>query len=220
MTAPRGFLSSTIGLKIVMAVTGVILVGFILGHMVGNMLLYRGPEAINAYGRELRELLHGSAIWIARGTLLAAVLLHIWSAWALTLKNRQARPVAYKEWKAQDSTYASRTMRVSGLIILFFVIYHLMHLTIGNAHPNFVEGDVYHNVVAGFQVWWVAAFYIAAQLALGLHLYHGLWSMFQSLGLNHPRYNRWRNIFAQVFALVVTLGNISFPVAVLTGWVS
>ena len=219
MTAPRGFLSSTIGLKVVMAVTGVILVGFILGHMAGNLLLYRGPEAINAYGRELRELLHGSAIWIARGTLLAAVLLHIWSAWALTLKNRQARPVAYKEWKAQDSTYASRTMRVSGLIILFFVIYHLMHLTIGNAHPNFVEGDVYHNVVAGFQVWPASVFYIVAMVLLGFHLNHGVWSMFHTLGVSHPRYRALARGFAAVFSFVIVLGNVSFPLAVLFGLV-
>ena len=219
MTAPRGVLSSTIGLKIVMAVTGVILVGFILGHMAGNLLLYRGPEAINAYGRELRELLHGSAIWIARGTLLAAVLLHIWSAWALTLKNRQARPVAYKEWKAQDSTYASRTMRVSGLIILFFVIYHLMHLTIGNAHPSFVEGDVYHNVVAGFHVWPASLFYIVAMVLLGFHLNHGVWSMFHTLGVSHPRYRALARGFAAVFSFVIVLGNVSFPLAVLFGLV-
>jgi len=219
MTAPRGFLSSTIGLKIVMAVTGVILVGFIFGHMAGNMLLYRGPEAINAYGKELKELLHGSAIWIARGTLLAAVVLHIWSAWMLTLKNRAARPIAYKEWKAQDSTYASRTMRVSGVIILFFVIYHLMHLTIGSAHPSFVEGDVYHNVVAGFQVWPASVFYIVAMVLLGFHLNHGVWSMFHTLGVSHPRYRALARGFAAVFSFVIVLGNVSFPLAVLFGLV-
>ena len=110
-------------------------------------------------------------------------------------------------------------MRWGGVIVLLFVIYHLLHFTWGTIHPSFVPGDVYHNVVAGFQVWWVAVIYIAGQVALGFHLFHGLWSMFQSLGLNHPRFNRWRDGFAHAFAWIITLGNISFPLAVLGGLV-
>ena len=216
---------TAVGKKAVMAVSGIMLFGFVLAHMLGNLKLYLGPQALNDYAVFLREVGHpavppGGVLWLARLALLAAVGLHAWSAWSIVMMNRRARPQAYAERQGIAMTYASRTMRWGGVILLAFVVFHLLHLTTGTVHPSYREGDVYHNVVAGFQVWWVAAFYIAAQLALGLHLYHGLWSMFQSLGLNHPRYNRWRNIFAQVFALVVTLGNISFPVAVLTGWVS
>lgn len=219
MTGPRGFLASTIGQKVVMAVTGALLFGFVAVHLAGNLLLYQGPEAINAYGRELRELLHGSGIWIARGGLLLAVLLHIWAAWALTLRNRAARPVAYRKWRAKKSTYASRTMRSSGVIILVFVVYHLMHLTLGSVHPAFAPGDVYHNVVAGFRVWPVSAFYILAMVLLGLHLNHGIWSLFHTLGLSHPRRRRAVRGFAAVFSALIVLGNVSFPVAVLLGLV-
>jgi len=212
-------ISSTIGQKVVMAVTGAILFGFVLVHLAGNLLLYQGPDAINAYGRELRELLHGSALWIARATLLLAVLLHVWSAWALTVRNAQARPRGYRKFKPEASTYASRTMRWSGVIILAFVIYHLMHFTFGNVHPDFVPGDVYHNVVAGFRVWPVSAFYVFAMILLGFHLNHGAWSMFHTLGVSHPRYRALLRGGAAAFSVLVVLGNVSFPLAVLFGWV-
>src|SRR5262249_55037272 len=131
----------------------------------------------------------------------------------------QARPAAYARRDVVQASYASRTLRWGGVIILLFVIYHLLDLTFGATHPSFAEGDVYHNVVASFRRWWVSGFYIVAQVALGLHLYHGLWSLFQSLGWNHPRFNRWRSGFAHAFAWIITLGNISFPLAVLTGLV-
>jgi succinate dehydrogenase / fumarate reductase cytochrome b subunit len=219
MTAKRSFWSSTIGQKIVMAVTGVILFGFVLGHMVGNLQLYLGAQALNDYAVWLREFAHGAALPVARITLIVAVFLHIWSATSLTLASRAARPTRYRMWEARESTYASRTMRWGGVIILLFVIYHLMHFTWGNVHPSFVDKDVYHNVVTGFAVPWVSAVYILAMLALGLHLKHGLWSMFQTLGVSHPRYERYARVFATVFAAVVVLGNISFPIAVLAGWV-
>src|SRR5436190_5420195 len=219
MTAKRSFWSSTIGQKIVMAVTGVILFGFVLGHMVGNLQLYLGAQALNDYAVWLREFAHGAALPAARISLIVAVVLHIWSATSLTLASRAARPTRYRMWEARESTYASRTMRWGGVIILLFVIYHLMHFTWGNAHPSFVPGDVYHNVIAGFSVPWVSAAYILAMLALGLHLKHGLWSMFQTLGVSHPRYERYARVFATVFAAVVVLGNVSFPIAVLAGWV-
>lgn len=220
MIGPRSFLASTIGQKVVMAVTGAILFGFVLGHLAGNLLLYQGPEAINAYGRELREFLHGAALPLARVTLLLAVVLHIWAAWALTVRNAQARPHGYKQLASQASTYASRTMRWSGVIILVFVVYHLMHFTFGNAHPSFVEGDVYHNVVTGFRVWPVALFYVFAMVLLGFHLNHGVWSMFHTLGVSHPGRRRALRLGAAAFSVMVVLGNISFPLAVLLGLVS
>jgi succinate dehydrogenase / fumarate reductase cytochrome b subunit len=132
--------------------------------------------------------------------------------------SQAARPHGYVS-RPKPISYASRTMRWGGVILLLFVIYHLLHFTTGTVHPDFQEGNVYHNVVTGFQVWYVALFYIAAQLALGFHLYHGLWSMFQSLGLNHPRFNHWRKWFAHGFAWIITVGNISFPLAVWSGLV-
>jgi succinate dehydrogenase / fumarate reductase cytochrome b subunit len=213
-----------VGKKAVMAVTGVILFAFVLGHFAGNLKLYQGPRALNDYAAFLRsagspELPAGALLWTFRVVLLASLALHVWAAWELTRLSRAARPVAYVAGTRVHTTYASRTMRWGGVIILLFVIYHLLHFTWGTVHPSFVPGDVYHNVVTGFHVWWVAAFYIAAQVALGFHLYHGLWSMFQSLGLNHPRFNRWRNGFAHAFAWIISVGNISFPLAVLSGLV-
>lgn len=211
------FAASTIGKKVVMAVTGFILFGFVVAHMIGNLQAYMGPAALNAYAVWLRELLHGAGLWIARGVLLLAVILHIWSAVALTLENRRARPMGYRKTEHERSTYASRTMMWSGPIILLFIIYHLLHFTFGTVHPSFVEGDVYHNFVAGFQVLPVSIFYIIAMLALGYHLYHGIWSMMQTLGWSHPRYNYLRHGFAGLMTAVVVVGNISFPLAVLFG---
>lgn len=211
------FLRSSIGRKVVMAVTGAILFGFVLGHMLGNLQVYLGPEAMNAYAVFLRELLHGTGLWIVRAVLLAAVILHIWSATSLTLSSRKARPVAYAEQKWRESTYASRTMRWSGVILFAFIVYHLMHLTFGNAHPTFIEGDVYHNFVAGFRSVPVSAAYIVAMILLGLHLRHGVWSMFQTLGVSHPRHIAMARTGAWIFAAVIVLGNISFPLAVLAG---
>ncbi|HLX10975.1 MAG TPA: succinate dehydrogenase cytochrome b subunit [Thermoanaerobaculia bacterium] len=215
---------SAVGKKAVMGATGIVLFAFVLGHMLGNLKLYLGPEAYNGYARFLRTVGEpvvpaNVLLWLVRLVLIACVLLHVAAAWQLTRVSRAARPAAYVAGARIHTTYASRTMRWGGVIILLFVVYHLLHFTWGTVHPSFIPGDVYHNVVTGFQVWWVALFYVTAQLALGLHLYHGLWSMFQSLGWNHPRFNLWRNGFAHAFAWIVTAGNISFPVAVLTGLV-
>jgi succinate dehydrogenase cytochrome b subunit len=200
-----------------MAVTGAILFGFVLGHLIGNLQVFLGPEAMNGYAVFLREFLHGTGLWIARAVLLAAVVLHIWAATSLALESRAARPVGYREQKWRESTYASRTMRWSGVIVLVFVVYHLMHFTFGNVHPSFIEGDVYHNFVAGFRSVPVSLFYIFAMILLGLHLRHGLWSMFQTLGVSHPRYMRWAHTGAWIFASLIVLGNILFPLAVLAG---
>ncbi|HXA15843.1 MAG TPA: succinate dehydrogenase cytochrome b subunit [Thermoanaerobaculia bacterium] len=216
------FWHSAIGKKAVMAVTGVFLFGWIFLHMAGNLKVYTGPEHYNAYAAFLitmgAPLLPAkSALYAVRALLLIAVWLHIQAATQLTLMNRRARPVGYAEREFVSAGYAARTMRWGGVIIVLFVIYHLLHMTFGTVHPDFIEHDVYHNFVTGFQVWWVSAFYIVANLALGMHLYHGLWSMFNSLGLSHDRFNPWKRVFATVFAVVVTLVNISFPIAVLMG---
>jgi succinate dehydrogenase cytochrome b subunit len=209
-----------------MALSGLVLFGFVLGHMAGNLKLYLGADALNHYAEWLREvgaplLPHGVLLWIARAVLLAAVVVHVVSAWQVTQMDRRARPQAYAERRIVKTTYASRTMRWGGVIILLFVFFHLAHFTFGApwAHPDFVQGDVYHNVVAGFRVWPVSVLYIVAQAALALHLYHGLWSLFQTLGWNHPKINPWRRNFARVFAVVIFVGNVSFPISVLAGWV-
>ena len=217
MSQAPGFFQSSIGRKIVMAVTGAILVLFVLGHMTGNLLVYVGPEALNHYAVFLRQFLHGAALWIVRAVLLAAVVLHIWSATSLTLESRRARPVGYREQKWKESTYASRTMRWGGVIILLFVIYHLLHFTFGTVHPSFVEGDVYHNFITGFQSVPASLAYIVAMIALGLHLKHGVWSMFQTLGVSHPRYIRMAHVAAWLVAVLIVVGNISFPLTILAG---
>jgi succinate dehydrogenase / fumarate reductase cytochrome b subunit len=152
-----------------------------------------------------------------RAVLLAAVTLHIASAWSLTAREPGRPPGRLSRAREPESTYASRTMRWGGVILLLFIVYHLMHFTFGNAHPDFVHGDVFHNFVVGFQNVWVSAFYILAMVALGFHLYHGVWSMMQTLGLSHPRYDNLRHTFATLVAVVVVVGNVSFPLAVLTG---
>ena len=220
MQSVATFFGSTIGKKVVMALTGIILVGFVFAHMTGNLQIYLGPEAMNAYGRLLHELGHGGALWVARSVMLVAVALHIWAAVSLTRQSRAARPVGYRQESWTESTYASRTMRWSGPILLLFILFHLAHFTTGQAHPQFVEGDVYGNVIVGFQSVPVVVFYVAAMLALGLHLYHGTWSMLQTLGLSHPRYNPWRHALATLISVAVVGANITFPLAVFFGFVS
>ena len=224
MAAVLGLYRSSIGKKVVMALTGLILTGFVVAHMVGNLKAFQGPEKLNAYGVFLREVGgpvfgHEQLLWIVRLVLLASVVLHIVAAVQLTRGELAARPVRYAYHKKLQATYASRTMRWGGVIIFLFVIYHVLHFTVGAAHPSFRPGDVYHNLVAGFQVWYVSAFYIAAMIAVGLHLYHGVWSMFQTLGLNNRTYNRLLRGLSGVVAAAVAVGNISIPVAVLAGWI-
>jgi succinate dehydrogenase / fumarate reductase cytochrome b subunit len=220
MQSASTFFDSTIGKKVVMALSGIVLVGFVFAHMTGNLQIYLGPETMNAYGRLLHELGHGAALWVARAVLLLCVALHIWAAVSLTRQSRAARPVGYRQQSWTESTYASRTMSWSGPILLLFILYHLAHLTTGQAHPQFVEGDAYGNLIVGFQSVPVVVFYVAAMLALGLHLYHGIWSMLQTLGLSHPRYNPWRHALATLITVAVVGANITFPLAVFFGFVS
>jgi succinate dehydrogenase / fumarate reductase cytochrome b subunit len=213
------FWQSTNGKKAVMAVTGAILFLFVIGHLLGNLQVFDGPDRLNAYGRFLKNL--GELLWIVRIVLIVAVLLHIVATVQLALRNQKARPVGYKVKKSIASNYADRTMYWSGPIVLAFVIFHLLQFTAGYIHPEsqFIDGDVYHNVVAGFQVWWVSAWYIFSMILLGFHLRHGLWSMFQSLGVNHPRHTPVLKQAALWIAILITVGYISIPAAVLTGWV-
>jgi succinate dehydrogenase / fumarate reductase, cytochrome b subunit len=219
MGASRTFLASTIGKKIVMAGSGTILAGFVLAHMLGNLQLYLGADALNAYSVFLHEVLHGAGLWIARAVLLAALGLHVWAAASLTVADRAARPVRYREFEPRESTYASRTMRWSGVLLFAFVVYHLLDLTFGTVNPSFQSGNVFHNVVASFRVVPVALLYVVAMLLLWLHLRHGMWSMLRTLGLGHPRYERMAQRLAALFATVVVAGNVSFPLAVLFGFV-
>lgn len=214
---PATFLGSTVGRKVVMAVTGVALVGFVFVHMIGNLQLYLGQEPLDHYAVFLHTMLHGAGIWLFRATMLTAVGLHVWAATTLTLDSWAARPQGYRLWKAKESTYASRTLRWGGVMLAMFVTYHLLHFTIGSAHPHFVAGTVYDNVVAGFRVWPASAIYIAAMVMLGLHLDHGVWSLCQTLGLQHPRYKGLVRFASRAFALLIVAVNISFPIAVLTG---
>jgi len=214
---PANFYAATVGKKAVMAVSGLVLFLFVVGHLVGNLQIYEGPEKLNAYAKFLRSM--PALLWGVRATLIATVVLHIWAALQLALRNSDARPTAYIKKKATQSSYASRTMYWSGPIILAFVIYHLLDFTFGTVNPHFQEGDVYANVVASFRLIPVSAFYIFAMLLLGMHLFHGLWSMFQSLGISHPRYSPVLKRGAAVIAILIAAGNISIPVSVLAGLV-
>jgi succinate dehydrogenase / fumarate reductase cytochrome b subunit len=212
------FYSSTTGKKAVMAVSGCILFLFVVGHLIGNLQIYEGPEKLNQYAQLLRSM--PALLWLVRITLLVMVVLHIWSSVQLGLRNLDARPSGYVKKKAAGSSYASRTMYWSGPIVLAFVIYHLLDFTFGVVNPNYQEGNVYSNVVASFQVIPVAAFYIFAMLLLCMHLFHGVWSMFQSLCFYHPRYTPWLRRGAATIAVLIAAGNISIPIAVMAGWVN
>ena len=205
---------TTIGKKVIMALSGVIIVGFTIGHFLGNLNIYRGPEALNGYAETLHSL--PPLLWGTRLVLLLAFGAHIASAFSLWARNRQARPSRYKQRTDLATDYAARTMYWSGPILLLYLIYHLLHFTILPAHP----GDVYRNVVEGFQNPLIAGVYIAGNLALGFHIFHGIFSAFQTLGANHPRYNAYRRDLAIAISAAITIGNVSFPISVLAGFVT
>jgi succinate dehydrogenase / fumarate reductase, cytochrome b subunit len=211
------FWQTTIGKKVIMAVSGFILFGFVVGHLLGNLQMFLPPEKINHYSAALKSL--PVLLWGTRITLLVAVGLHIWSSFQLWLLQREARPIQYVKKANPHSTYASRTMYWSGPIIAAFVIFHLLQFTFGVVHPRapFDEHNVYNNVVTGFRFWPVSIFYIIAMTMLCYHLYHGLWSMFQSLGFSHPVYTPILQRAAKAIAILIAIGYISIPVAVLAG---
>jgi len=224
--------STAVGKKYVMAVTGISMMGFVLFHMIGNLKMYAGAADLNHYAHFLQTLLYplapkGVVLWILRGGLITMLFLHLHAAWSLTRLNRQARPVKYQSSRDyQIANFASRTMRWSGIIVLTFIIWHLLDLTFGvtNAHVGTMVmdngeeiKDVYGSVVYTFDRIPVALFYVLANILLGIHLFHGSWSIFQSMGWNNPRFNKWRRAFATGFAAVVVIGNVSFPVAAMAG---
>jgi succinate dehydrogenase / fumarate reductase cytochrome b subunit len=199
-----------------MAVTGFIMVAYLITHVLANLLVFQGPIRINAYSAFLHGT--GGALWTARLVLLVALVLHVVAALQLTLRRRAARPIGYQEGsEPQVSTFASRTIRWGGLLILVFLIYHILHFTLGTVHPHFVEGDPYHNVTAGFRNPLVVAFYLVAMVAVGLHFYHGIWSGGRSLGLSPPSPRPLRRRLALVLALFIWLGFSVIPLAVYAG---
>jgi succinate dehydrogenase / fumarate reductase cytochrome b subunit len=219
---------TAVGKKYVMAITGIMLLGFVLTHMIGNLKMYLGAEDYNHYAEFLRELLvpilpRTVLLWLLRFGLIGAVLLHIHAAYSLTVMNRKARSVKYQSPRDyQIANFASRTMRWTGIIVALFVLWHLADLTWGTVNAIggdgvFVRGDAYGNVVRSLERVPVAVLYIVANIALGTHLFHGVWSLFQSMGWNNPRFNKWRRGIATAFATIIVVGNVSFPIAVLAG---
>ena len=211
------FYESTIGKKAIMAVTGLLLFGFLIAHMLGNLQIFLGPAVMNHYA----ETLHGNPplLWTVRTILLVSVVLHTWSSVQLSLIKKQARPVAYTKYRAIQSSWASRTMMLSGPIIAAFVVLHLLHLTTGTIHPQFVTLHAYENLVNGFLVVPFALTYIAVMIFIGFHLSHGVWSMFQSVGFSHQRYTPLIKKLAAAAAWILVAGFISVPVSVLAGFV-
>jgi len=211
------FYESTIGKKAIMAVTGLVLFGFLIAHMLGNLQIFLGSEVMNHYA----ETLHGNPalLWSARTVLFVSVILHIWASISLAMLKKEARPVAYVKRTPVKSSWASRSMMLSGPIVAAFVVVHLLHLTTGTIHPQFVPLHAYENLVNGFMVVPMALLYIAVMIMIGFHLSHGIWSMFQSIGFSHPRYTPAIKKFAAIFSWILIAGFISVPVAVLTGLV-
>jgi succinate dehydrogenase / fumarate reductase cytochrome b subunit len=216
---------STIGKKVIMAVTGLVLIAFVIGHMLGNLQMFIGAAKINAYSAFLKST--GELLWLVRLGLLVAVLLHILMAWQLTMIKRQARPIDYRRREPQVSTIASRTMRWGGVLLLVFIVFHILHFTTGTVfpaasrpdamYPQFSHTDVYGNVISAFRTPWVVAFYVVAMLFLMLHLFHGAWSSVRTLGLNKPSRHPLQRRVATIVAIVVWLGFTAVPVAVFFG---
>lgn len=224
--------STAVGKKYVMGATGIMMMGFVLFHMIGNLKMYLGASHLNEYALFLEHLLvpiapEGVVLWILRGGLITALALHLHAAYSLTMLNRKARPVKYQSPRDyQIANFASRTMRLSGLVVLAFIAWHLADLTFGAVNSEtgkmITENgeemkDVYSAVLYTFNRTPVALFYVIANILLGIHLFHGAWSIFQSFGWNNPRFNKWRRAFATGFAAIVVVGNVSFPVAVMAG---
>ena len=213
---------TSIGRKLLMASASILLFLYIVAHLAGNLKLFLGAEAFNHYAEWLRVVgeplfPEKSVLWIARVVLLAALFVHIGEYVLLWLQKRRARTKRYKKFDPQVFSWTSRAMMWGGIAIFAFVAFHLLHLTTGDVHPEFIVGDAYHNVVAGFQSLPVAGIYMVGVVALGLHLYHGLWSALQTFGINNPKYNRYRRPAAGIIAVLITVGYLSIPIAVLAG---
>jgi len=216
---------SSVGKKIVMAVSGIILFLWVVAHMLGNLKVFFGQEAFDHYAHGLKTfgepfLLEGQFLLISRFVMGGIILLHMVSALMVYLQSRAARRQGYKVQDDLTFAYASRTMRWGGLIVLFYILYHLGHFTVGCVHPDFVEGAAYRNLVIGFQVWWVSIFYLVSMMAFGLHLYHGLWSACQTMNFNNPMIRDLRRPAALIVTLIIVLGFVSVPISVLAGIVT
>ena len=211
------FYSAARGKKIVMGVTGLIGIGFVILHMAGNLLAFRGPEAINAYAHFLAST--GELLWLLRIVLIMSVILHVIAAYQLTMQNRAARPAGYVKRDPQVSTWAARTMRWGGVLLLIFIILHILHFTNPGWRPEgvFDKADVYTNIVMSFRIWWVTLFYVIAMISLGLHIYHGAWSSVRSIGMSQPRQRPLHRTVALGVALILWLGFTAVPVAVFAG---
>ncbi|HJX98483.1 MAG TPA: succinate dehydrogenase cytochrome b subunit [Chthoniobacterales bacterium] len=225
----RGFISefchSSVGRKMIVAVTGVILILFVIGHLLGNLQIYLGPDWINAYSQHLRDL--GPLLWLIRIFLLANVILHIYFTIQLAIENKRARPELYRDRNYVKASWASRHMLISGLVVLAFIIYHLLHFTFHTTdarfdllkHDAMGRHDVFSMMVYGFQNVYVSSFYILGLFLLTLHLTHGSSSFFQSLGLNNHRLTPKLAIAGRIFAWLLFIGYISIPIAVLLGFI-
>jgi succinate dehydrogenase / fumarate reductase cytochrome b subunit len=216
--ALRRFWDSTIGKKIVMAVSGVAGILFLIGHMAGNLQMFTPTapgQAMHDYAVGLRAL--GPLLWIARIGLVVAVVLHVTAALQLTLRNRAARPVPYAMRTPQVSTLGARTMRVGGVLLLAFIIFHIADMTFGVGHPQFVHLDPYNNLRIGFQRWWAVAFYLVAIAFLGLHLYHGVWSSWRTVGARRPSERPHHRTVAIALVVLLTLGFAAVPIAAALG---
>ncbi|WP_438015341.1 succinate dehydrogenase cytochrome b subunit [Sorangium sp. So ce315] len=211
------FYRDLVGKKFAMALSGVVFFGFVIGHMAGNLQVYLGRQKFNDYA----AFLHGtpSLLWGTRIVLLVSLIVHVYTGVTLALHSRAARPVRYQVKGQRHPNLAARTMLLSGGVLAAFILFHLLHLTTGTLHPDFVPLDAYDNVVKGFSSAPVAIAYVVAMGLLGLHLYHGAWSMFQSLGLAHPRYTPALRKFAAASSIVLVVGFSSVPLAVLFGLV-
>ncbi len=213
---------SLVGQKITMAVTGLLLIAFVIGHLFGNLKVFQGRETFNAYAEGLRAVGEplfgrGQLLWVLRVGLMLATVLHVWAAWRVSRASRAARPHGYRRLTLVHTTWAARTLRVGGVALLVYVVYHLLDLTFGPVNPAFVPGDPYGNLLASLRRPPVAVTYLGAMAVLGLHLYHGLWSGLQTLGLHSPPTERWRRTAAALFALLIVAGYASIPLAVLAG---
>ncbi|MDB4871172.1 MAG: hypothetical protein JWL97_2176 [Gemmatimonadales bacterium] len=213
----RTFYGSMVGKKAVMGLTGLIWIGFVIIHSLGNLLVFRGSAAINSYSHFLKST--GELLWALRGVLFLAVILHVVAAIQLTRQSRAARPIGYTKRETQVATIASRTMRWGGALLLIFLVVHILHFTTGNIRPAgvFSTEDVYANVVTSFRVWWVALFYVVAMVALGLHLFHGAWSSVRSIGVSPPSPHPLHRRLSLVIAVFVWAAFTAIPVAVFSG---
>ncbi len=213
----RGFYASTVGKKVVMGVTGLIGIGFVIVHSLGNLLVFRGPDAINSYSRVLKST--GELLWTLRAVLVAAVVLHVIAAVQLTRQSRAARPIGYTRRESQVATISSRTMRWGGAVLLIFIVVHILHFTTGTIRPAgvFSREDVYANVVLSFRIWWVTVFYVLAMVALGLHLFHGAWSSVRSIGVSPPSPQPLHRKISVVVAILVWAAFTAIPLAVVFG---